>query len=96
MARYRHYDPWQTKMIAVSYGRQLLPGTFERALDHLIDNEIELGSLARSTATVVTERLQRASGIGLITATALSASVGEVDRFPSGRHFASSPGPTPR
>ena len=43
MARYRHYDPEQTKMIAVSYGRQLLPGTFEHALNYLIDNEIEIG-----------------------------------------------------
>lgn len=42
MARYRHYDPEQTKMIAVFYGRQLLPGTFEHALSYLIDNEIDL------------------------------------------------------
>ena len=42
------------------------------------------------------QRLQRAAGIGPITATALSASVGEFDRFPSGRHFASSLGLTPR
>jgi transposase len=42
------------------------------------------------------QRLQSAGGIGLITATALSASVGEFDRFPSGRHFASSLGLTPR
>ncbi|HPN07645.1 MAG: IS1182 family transposase [Dokdonella sp.] len=46
MARYRHYDPHQTKMIAVSYGRQLLPGTFEHALSYLIDNEIDLGRFA--------------------------------------------------
>lgn len=46
MARYRHYDPQQTKMIAVSYGRQLLPGTFEHALSYLIDNEIDLGRFA--------------------------------------------------
>ena len=46
MARYRHYDPEQTKMIAVSYGRQLLPGTFEHALNYLIDNEIDLGRFA--------------------------------------------------
>jgi transposase len=46
MARYRHYDPQQTKMIAVSYGRQLLPGTFEHALNYLIDNEIDLGRFA--------------------------------------------------
>ena len=46
MARYRPYDPQQTKMIAVSYGRQLLPGTFEHALSYLIDNEIDLGRFA--------------------------------------------------
>ena len=46
MARYRHYDPQQTKMIAVSYGRQLLPGSFEHALSYLIDNEIDLGRFA--------------------------------------------------
>ena len=46
MARYRHYDPQQTKMIAVSYGQQLLPGTFEHALSYLIDNEIDLGRFA--------------------------------------------------
>ena len=43
MARYRHYDPDQTKMIPVCYGRQLLPSTFEHALSYLIDNEIDLG-----------------------------------------------------
>ena len=42
------------------------------------------------------QRLQRAGGVGLITATALSASVGDFDRFPSGRHFACSLGLTPR
>jgi transposase len=42
------------------------------------------------------QRFQQAGGIGLITATAISASVGDLDRFPSGRHFASSLGLTPR
>ena len=42
------------------------------------------------------QRLLRAGGVGLLTATALSASVGEFDRFPSGRHFASALGLTPR
>ena len=46
MARYRHYDPQQTKMIALSYGQQLLPGTFEYALSYLIDNEIDLERFA--------------------------------------------------
>lgn len=46
MARYRHYDPQQAKMIAVSYERQLLPGTFEHALSYLIDHEVDLGRFA--------------------------------------------------
>ncbi|MDN5924292.1 MAG: hypothetical protein L0H70_04765 [Xanthomonadales bacterium] len=46
MARYRHDDPEQTKMIAVSYARQLLPGSFEHALGYLIDNEIDLKRFA--------------------------------------------------
>ena len=29
MTRYRLSDPLQTKMVAVTYARQLLPGTFE-------------------------------------------------------------------
>ncbi|SFN04105.1 hypothetical protein [Dokdonella immobilis] len=33
-------------MIAVFYGRQLLPGIFEHALSYLIDNEIDLGRFA--------------------------------------------------
>lgn len=46
MARYRHYDLRQAKMIAVSYDRQLLPGTFEHALSYLIDHEIDLERFA--------------------------------------------------
>lgn len=42
------------------------------------------------------QRYQQAAGVGLITATALSASVGALDRFPSGRHLASALGLTPR
>lgn len=42
------------------------------------------------------QRLLLAPGIGLITATAVSASVGELERFDSGRHFASWLGLTPR
>lgn len=45
---------------------------------------------------VRSQRFQTATGIGLITATAISASQGELDRFPSGRHFASSLGLTPK
>jgi transposase len=41
-------------------------------------------------------RLQTIPGIGLLTATALVASIGDAQRFPSGRHFASFLGLTPR
>ena len=41
-------------------------------------------------------RLRTISGVGLLTATALVAFVGDVQRFPSGRHFASYLGLTPR
>src|SRR5690606_16603262 len=42
------------------------------------------------------QRLMAASGVGLITATAVSAGIGDFARFPSGRHFASALGLTPR
>jgi transposase len=42
MARYKHYDYAQTKMLPVSYERQILPGTFEYTLSYLIDNKIDL------------------------------------------------------
>jgi transposase len=44
----------------------------------------------------VTQRYQQVPGIGLLTATALQASVGPLGRFGSGRHFASWLGLTPR
>lgn len=46
MARYRHHDPYQARMIAVSYGRQLPRGTFEHALSYLIDDEFDLERFA--------------------------------------------------
>ncbi len=56
--------------------------------------ERQLRSLARQTPAV--ERLMSIPGVGLLTATALVAFVGDVRRFPSGRHFASYLGLTPR
>lgn len=46
--------------------------------------------------TPVVERLWSIPGIGLLSATALVAFVGDIQRFPSGRHFASYLGLTPR
>lgn len=42
MARYKHYDYRQTKMLPVSFDRQVLPGTFEYTLNYLIDEKIDL------------------------------------------------------
>jgi transposase len=42
MARYKHYDYRQTKMLPVSYEQQILPGTFEYTLSYLIDEKVDL------------------------------------------------------
>ncbi len=41
MARYKHIDT-SPRFIAVDLERQLLPGTFEHALNHLVDRELDL------------------------------------------------------
>ncbi|MGH2626053.1 MAG: IS110 family transposase [Anaerolineales bacterium] len=56
--------------------------------------EKQLQALAEQTPVV--RRLRSIPGIGLLSATALVAFVGEAARFPSGRHFASYLGLTPR
>ena len=44
MARFKLIDT-NPKFIAVDLARQLLPGTFEHALNHLLDHEIDLSGL---------------------------------------------------
>ena len=44
MARYKQIDT-SPRFIAVDLERQLLPGTFEHALNHLIDRELDLSGL---------------------------------------------------
>ena len=41
MARYEHIDT-NPKFLPVDLARQLMPGTFEHALSHLIDHELDL------------------------------------------------------
>jgi len=41
MARYKEYSYEQTKLIPLSFDRQILPGTFEYTLNYLIDNEVD-------------------------------------------------------
>jgi transposase len=66
-----------------------------RALEARV-REVERALEAISRASAAVERLRTVPGIGLLTATALVAFVGDVHRFPSGRRFASYLGLTPR
>ena len=42
MARYKDTNYDQMKMIPVSFGSQILPGSFEYSLSYLIDQELDL------------------------------------------------------
>ena len=44
MARYKTIDT-SLRFIALDLERQLLPGTFEHALNHLLDHEMDLSAL---------------------------------------------------
>jgi len=52
MARYKHYDYAQTKLLPVNFDRQILPGTFEYTLNYLIDEKIDLSASFMSPITV--------------------------------------------
>lgn len=41
MARYKHYDYNQTKMIPLRFVDQIQPGTFEYTLNHFVDNDLD-------------------------------------------------------
>ncbi len=41
MARFKHIDT-SPRLIAVDLQQQLLPGTFEHALNHLLDHKLDL------------------------------------------------------
>jgi len=56
--------------------------------------EQQLASIADQLPAV--EHLQTIPGVGLLTSTALVGFIGDIQRFPSGRHFASYLGLTPR
>jgi transposase len=42
MPRYKDYSYAQTKLLPVAYASQILPGTFEYTLNHLIDHDVDL------------------------------------------------------
>lgn len=66
-----------------------------RELDERLHKvEVQLEALAKQTPLAV--RLRSVPGVGLLTATAIAGFVGDLTRFPTGRHFASYLGLTPR
>ena len=42
MPKFIPYDPKQSKMVVINYADQLQPGTFEFAINHLIDHKLDL------------------------------------------------------
>lgn len=66
-------------------------GEFNRRI-----KEVERQLRAIAAQVPVVKRLESVPGVGLLSSTALVAFVGDVQRFPSGRHFASYLGLTPR
>src|SRR5262245_64965032 len=47
MARYKEYCYEQSKLIPIAFSNQILPGTFEYTLNHLIDKEFDLSVFER-------------------------------------------------
>ncbi len=43
MARYKHYDYDQLMMVPVSLEEQLVPGTLEYAIHHVLEERLDLG-----------------------------------------------------
>ncbi len=62
--------------------------------DRIAETEQRIAAMAKHSPAVA--RLRTIPGVGLLIATAIIAFVGDVHRFPSGRHFASYLGLTPR
>jgi transposase len=44
MARYKDYNYDQLKLLPISFSRQILPGTFEHTLSHIVDHELDLSA----------------------------------------------------
>ena len=79
----------------------LLRPALAQAAAEIREIEARVKTLDRQLEHVASEsrlvkQLRTVPGVGVLTATALVATVGDVARFPSGRHFASYLGLTPR
>jgi transposase len=79
----------------------LLRDALGEALREISELEERIQSIERqleraAEPALLIRRLRTIPGVGVLTATALVAAVGDVQRFPSARHFASYLGLTPR
>lgn len=92
-------------LAALEDGDNDVPMALRHTLGELLDRvtglqadmtAIEQRLEAFADSDPVSQRYQSVPGIGVLTATALRASVGSLDRFRSGRHFAAWLGLTPR
>jgi transposase len=75
--------------------------TLAEMLEHLANLTHSMSAIEQHLKVIAqdnpaTQRYQQVPGIGVLTATALQASAGPLDRFRSGRHFAAWLGLTPR
>jgi transposase len=75
--------------------------TLAETCDEIAGLEVNMRAVERQLAALAQQLpdailLQTVPGVGLLTATALLALVGDIRRFPTGRHFASFLGLTPR
>jgi transposase len=80
---------------------RLLPATLTDAGEEIRELETRIRGVDRQLALLAAQMpavavLHTVPGVGLVTATALVASVGDIRRFRSGRHFASYLGLPPR
>ena len=92
-------------LAALEDGGNELPMPLRDALAGLLKSiqasETAMAQIEQALADVArhdtrSQRLMQAAGVGLLTATAMSAGLGDLARFPSGRHLASAIGITPR
>ena len=90
---------------ALEDGDNALPMPLRDTLSGLLDQidaleammrDIEQKLMTFANRDVDSRRHQQAPGVGVLTATAISASAGDLHRFASGRHFAAWLGLTPR
>jgi transposase len=90
---------------ALEDGDSALPMPLRETLASVLDQIDTLGDMmtgierqldAFARRDLDSRRHQQAPGVGVLTATAISASAGDLHRFASGQHFAASLGLTPR